>query len=166
MEHSAIKILNRHRIMAISTLRPDGWPQTTIVGYANRGWEIFFMIFRSGQKFANIQRDGRVSIAVGDEPSEINQLEAVYAGAHAVEVSDAAERTEAWRQLMQRHPSLAGFQIPDAGEGVIMRARCKYVSVLDYSQGPGHREQLVLDDQGMPVQFDIEKDDWGRSAEA
>jgi hypothetical protein len=37
MQDKAIEILNSHRIMAISTLRPDGWPQTTIVGYANEG---------------------------------------------------------------------------------------------------------------------------------
>ena len=42
MEQPAIAILNANRIMAISTVRPDGWPQTTVVGYANRGFDIFF----------------------------------------------------------------------------------------------------------------------------
>jgi hypothetical protein len=37
MEAKAISILNAHRTMAISTLRPDGWPQTTIVGYGMTG---------------------------------------------------------------------------------------------------------------------------------
>ena len=68
VEHPAIRILNANRMMAISTVRPDGWPQTTIVGYANRGFELLFMIYRSGQKFANIAKDDRVSIAVGDTP--------------------------------------------------------------------------------------------------
>ena len=33
-----------------------GWlgAQTTIVGYANDGWTVYFLIFRSSQKFANI----------------------------------------------------------------------------------------------------------------
>jgi len=35
MDDSAIEILDTQRTMAISTLRPDGWPQTTIVGYVN-----------------------------------------------------------------------------------------------------------------------------------
>ena len=60
MEHPAVRILNANRIMSISTVRPDGWPQTTIVGYANRGFELLFMIYRSGQKFANIYKDDRV----------------------------------------------------------------------------------------------------------
>jgi nitroimidazol reductase NimA-like FMN-containing flavoprotein (pyridoxamine 5'-phosphate oxidase superfamily) len=64
MLQPAIDILDRHRMMAISTVRPDGWPQTTMVGYANDGWDVYFLIFRESQKFNNISRDDRVSIAV------------------------------------------------------------------------------------------------------
>ena len=145
MEHLAIRILNAHQTMAISTVRPDGWPQTTIVGYANRGFDIVFLIYRTGQKWANIQHDDRISIAVATEPLELSRLQAVYAGAHAQEIVDEDERQEAWRQLMQRHANLAGAQIPEASEGVFMRARCKYVSVLDFTQGLGYREQLTVD---------------------
>ena len=148
MEHLAIRILNAHQTMAISTVRPDGWPQTTIVGYANRGFDIVFLIYRTGQKWANIQHDDRISIAVATEPLELSRLQAVYAGAHAQEIVDEDERQEAWRQLMQRHANLAGAQIPEASEGVFMRAKCKYVSVLDFTQGLGYREQLTVEDQG------------------
>jgi nitroimidazol reductase NimA-like FMN-containing flavoprotein (pyridoxamine 5'-phosphate oxidase superfamily) len=151
LEHTAVKILNEHRIMAVSTVRPDGWPQTTVVGYANRGFDIFFLIFRTGQKLANIQHDDRISIAVAAEPAELSDLKAVYAGAHAKEITDAKEREEAWTMLMQRHSNLGGFQMPDAGNAAFMRAACKYVSVLDFSQGLGHRDQLTIDDQGVPV---------------
>jgi hypothetical protein len=30
-------LLDQHRIMTLATLRPDGWPQATTVGYANEG---------------------------------------------------------------------------------------------------------------------------------
>ena len=40
MEQPAISILNSNRIMTIATVRPDGWPQTTMVGYANEGWRL------------------------------------------------------------------------------------------------------------------------------
>ena len=164
MEHDAVKILNAHRIMSISTVRPDGWPQTTVVGYANAGFDIVFMIFRSSQKFANIQRDDRISVAVAAEPAELTALKAVYAGAHASEITDQKEREEAWRLLMQRHSNLAGFQLPDASDAAFMRATCKYVSMLDFSQGIGHREQLTIDDQGVPVEMDQEKDEWGSAS--
>ena len=57
MEQPAITILNANRIMTIATVRPDGWPQATIVGYANEGFRIYFLIYRASQKFENIGGD-------------------------------------------------------------------------------------------------------------
>lgn len=150
MLQPAIEILNAHRMMAISTVRPDGWPQTTIVGFANDGWTIYFAIFRSSQKFANIQMDDRVSIAVSSEPRSLGQIKAVYAGACASEVTDPQERELAWRLLTERHPNLADFGPPDPSDEALMRATCRYVSVLDYSKGIGHTEDLVVGDEEQP----------------
>lgn len=144
MLQPAIKILNDHRQMAISTVRPDGWPQTTIVGYANDGWAVYFLIFRNSQKFANISRDDRVSIAVSGENSSLGEIKAVYAGAHAAEITDQAERQRAWKLMMERHPNLADFGAPDESETALMRANCKYVSMLDYSKRIGHSEEMVI----------------------
>ena len=148
MLQPAIQILNDHQQMAISTVRPDGWPQTTIVGYANDGWTLYFLIFRDSQKFANIRRDDRVSVAVSGESSFLGEIKAVYAGAHAAEVSDQAERERAWKLIMERHPNLADFGAPDDSQTALMRARCKYVSMLDYSKGIGHSENLIVDEAG------------------
>jgi hypothetical protein len=166
VEHPAIRILNRHRVMSISTVRPDGWPQTTVVGYANKGFDIFFLIFRASQKYANIRHDDRISIAVAAEPVELNQLTAVYAGAHAQEITDQRGRDDAWRLLMMRNSNLAGFNIPDPRDATFMHARCKYVSVLDYTQGLGHREQFVVGDQGVPTEADVVQDGWGAPSAA
>lgn len=144
MLQPAIEILDAHRMMAISTVRPDGWPQTTMVGYANNGWTVYFLIFRSSQKFVNIQRDDRVAIAVSGETSFLSDIKAVYAGAHAKEVTDPKERANAWMSLLERHPNLADFGLPDDSETALMRAQCKYVSVLDYSKGIGHTEALTV----------------------
>jgi nitroimidazol reductase NimA-like FMN-containing flavoprotein (pyridoxamine 5'-phosphate oxidase superfamily) len=160
MEQPAIAILNANRIMAISTVRPDGWPQTTVVGYANRGFDIVFLIFRASQKYANIQRDNRVSIAVAPEPEDLEQLKAVYAGMIATEITDPQERDDAWRLLVERHSNLAGFKIPGANQAVFMRGKCRHVSVLDFSQGLGHREQLTVDDKGVVTNEDLSKGDW------
>ena len=146
MLQPAIEILDAHRMMAISTVRPDGWPQTTMVGYANNGWTVYFLIFRSSQKFVNIQRDDRVAIAVSGETSFLSDIKAVYAGAHAKEVTDPKERANAWMSLLERHPNLADFGLPDDSETALMCAQCKYVSVLDYSKGIGHAEALTVPD--------------------
>ncbi|HUE78833.1 MAG TPA: pyridoxamine 5'-phosphate oxidase family protein [Sphingomicrobium sp.] len=144
MNETAAEILRSHRIMAISTVRPDGWPQTTIVGYANDGPVIYFLIFRGSQKFANIAKDSRISFAVGDEPADIRLAKAVYAGAHASEITDPAERDRAWALLKRSHPNLIGSPIPDPSVAAFMRAECEHLTVLDYSKGLGHSDALHL----------------------
>ena len=144
MLQPAIEILDAHRQMAISTVRADGWPQTTIVGYANEGWTFYFLIFRSSQKFDNIRRDGRISIAVSSDSASLGEIKAVFAGAHASEITDPGERTRAWRLLTERHPNLSDFGMPDNAETALMRAACEHVSVLDYSKGIGHTEAVTV----------------------
>ena len=42
--------------------------------------------------------------------------------------------------LLTLAPNLTDFGLPDDSETALMRAQCKYVSVLDYSKGIGHTE--------------------------
>ena len=144
MEQPAIEILTSHRIMTVATVRPDGWPQATIVGYANEGWSLYFLIYRDSQKFENIQRDNRVAITVGSEPPELKKIKAVYAGCEVSEITDVAERAHAWELLAQRHPNLTDLAPPQKSEVATMVARCKHVSVLDYSQGLGHTDLITV----------------------
>ena len=163
VQDSALEILCSHRTMAISTLRPDGWPQTTIVGYVNEGLTLYFLIFRSSQKLANIRRDKRVSIAVGGEPKELDQLTAVYAAAHAFEVTDLKERHRAWELLQSRHPNLVDFELPERTEAAMMKATCQFVSVLDYRKGAGHIDEISID-SGTTARQDARIEQWGSAA--
>lgn len=144
MQQPAIDILDANRIMTIATVRPDGWPQATIVGYANEGWSLFFLIYRDSQKFANIARDNRVAITVGCEPSEIKQIKAVYAGCNAFELTDLADRSRAWKLLAERHPNLTDLAPPQTADVATMTARCRHVSILDYTKGLGHTESVSV----------------------
>ena len=164
MQENAIQILDSHRIMAISTLRPDGWPQTTFVGYANDGLTLYFLIFRSGQKLANIRRDRRVSLAVGGDSKDLSQLTAVYAAAHANEVMDPEVRARAWRLLVSRHPNLIEFELPERTDAAMMMATCQHVSVLDYRKSPGHIEELSIGDGNTPQTHETRTEDWGLAA--
>lgn len=145
MKENAIRILDSHRVMAISTVRPDGWPQTTIVGYANDGLVIYFLILRTSQKFANIQHDDRVSVAIGEEPRDLREAKAVFAGAQASEVTNPKQRDHAWRLFVERHPNLADFLLPASTQAAIMRAVCRFVSVVDYSKGLGHSDGFTIE---------------------
>ena len=141
---AAVEILAAHRIMAISTVRPDGWPQSTIVGYVNDGLSLYFVILRSSQKLANILKDDRIAVTIGKEPWILAEAKAVYAGARAVEVVDEGERAHAWELLSARHTNLAPYDIPDPAVTAMMRADCLHVSVVDFSKGMGHTEAFSI----------------------
>lgn len=148
MQDIAVAIIESRQTMAISTLRPDGWPQTTIVGYVNEGLILYFLVFRTSQKLANMRRDKRISIAIGGEPIEPDRLTAVYAAAHSSEVTDPKERAHAWSLLQSRHPNLIDFELPERTQAAMMKATCQFVSVLDYRKGPGHIDELSISDEG------------------
>jgi nitroimidazol reductase NimA-like FMN-containing flavoprotein (pyridoxamine 5'-phosphate oxidase superfamily) len=145
MEQAALDILDAQRTMTIATVRPDGWPQATIVGYANEGLLLYFLIYRTGQKFANIAGDNRVAITVDNEPAQLRDVRAVYAACNAFEVTDLTERSHAWDLLARRHPQLTELAPPGTDEVATMIAECRHVSVLDYTSELGHTEEFTVE---------------------
>ena len=107
MEDKAVGILDENRIMAIATARPDGWPQATMVGYANDGILLYFIVSRLGQKFENIQRDDRISLAIGRDFHDPSSIKALSIAAYASEVRDEKQQKHAVDMLLDRHP---GFE--------------------------------------------------------
>jgi general stress protein 26 len=161
MKDKVIDILDRHRLMAIATLRSDGWPQTTTVGYANDGLLIYFLISRQSQKFANLARDDRASIAVGGGGDDLSRIRALSLAAHVSEVADRDQRDLAWRSLLKRHPAYRSFPAPDYGRAAMMRARCTIATVLDYSQGFGHADVATVGTDQLVTMAPARPDDWG-----
>src|SRR6185369_13282656 len=107
LKAKVLELLDAHRIMAVATLRPDGWPQATMVGYIHDDLTLYFAVARTSQKFANIERDHRVSIAIGrDGPNTISGLSMA---ARAFEVTDFAEIERLNRLLHQRYPEQTVF---------------------------------------------------------
>ena len=54
IRNKILQLLDEHRIMTIATLRPDGWPQATTVGYASEDLTIYFLCGPDSQKAANL----------------------------------------------------------------------------------------------------------------
>jgi nitroimidazol reductase NimA-like FMN-containing flavoprotein (pyridoxamine 5'-phosphate oxidase superfamily) len=163
MQDKAVQILHDNRIMAISTIRPDGWPQTTMVGYAHDGLLIYFIISRQSQKFANIERDDRVSIAVGQDFHRPDTITGLSMAARASEVRDPKQRQEATKLMLERRPGLKKLQPPDPEHSAVMRAYPSIVTVLDYSKGFGHADVLTVSPGGVQM-TPAREDDWGFGA--
>jgi len=160
MEQKAIDILDRYRLMAIATLRPDGWPQATMVSYANEGLLLYFVVSRASQKYANIERDSRVSIVVGRDFEDPALIKALSIAANASEVRDPKQRERAIELILKRHPNLAKLGRPNLEHSAVMRAYCSIVTILDYSKGFGHADLLTVSPGGTEM-TPARDDDWG-----
>jgi nitroimidazol reductase NimA-like FMN-containing flavoprotein (pyridoxamine 5'-phosphate oxidase superfamily) len=165
MKDKAIKILDGNRLMAIATVRPDGWPQATMVGYANEEILLYFVISRESQKFKNIERDDRVSIVIGRDFHDPATIEAVSIAAHASEVRDPKQRDRAVKLLLERHPGLRRLAPPAPGHSAVMRANPEIITILDYSKGFGHADLLTVGPGGLTDMTAARDDDWGFGAE-
>jgi hypothetical protein len=86
-----MELPNEHRIMSISTNRPDGWPQTTVVGYVNDGFLLYCLVPRNSQKYANVLRDPRVSIAIGSDVADPRNIKRLSLAGRASVVTHPGE---------------------------------------------------------------------------
>jgi nitroimidazol reductase NimA-like FMN-containing flavoprotein (pyridoxamine 5'-phosphate oxidase superfamily) len=140
-----LALLQQHRIMTVATLRPDGWPQATTVGYANEGLTLYFLCGLDSQKARNLARDDRVSLTIDHDTEQVMEITGLSMAARAKPVLDLAEGERIMRLLMQRYPQQASMpvQVPSAAEVRIFRVTPMVISVLDYSKGFGHTELVT-----------------------
>lgn len=146
MKAKVLALLETHRIMTIATLRPDGWPQATTVGYANEGLTLWFLCGLQSQKANNLAHDNRVSITIDHDTADLLAITGLSMAARAYRVSDPAEAEKVLRLLPQKYPdapaSLAALPMPKADEVALFRVEPELISVLDYSRGFGHTDLL------------------------
>ena len=142
-----VSLLDEHRTMRIATVRPDGWPQTTTVGYANEGVTIYFLCGKESQKAANLALDDRVSLAIDGDSPQVMHIKGLSMAARARRVLDDGEGAKALRLLFARYPAQEGltFALPAPADVAIFRVTPVIISVLDYSLGFGHTDLVRCD---------------------
>ncbi len=130
--------------MTVATLRPDGWPQATTVGYGSEQLTIYFLCGRDSQKAANLARDDRVSLTIDDDTGQVMAIEGLSMAARAQLVTDPGEAEKALRLMMQRYPPQESpLPAPNAADLRIYRVTPVVISVLDYSRGFGHTDLVT-----------------------
>jgi len=139
------RLLEQHRIMTIATLRPDGWPQATTVGYASEGLDLYFLCGPESQKAANLARDDRVSLAIDHDADDIMAIQGLSMAARARPVNDPNEVARILGLLAKRYPPQASLPGPMPGpEAVrVFRIVPEIISVLDYTKGFGHTDLVT-----------------------
>ncbi|HLN08675.1 MAG TPA: pyridoxamine 5'-phosphate oxidase family protein [Xanthobacteraceae bacterium] len=116
-----VHLLDEHRIMTIATNRPDGWPQATVVGYANDALVLYTFITRNSQKYANIELDPRVSIAIAKDYPQPLLIKGLSMAARALVIEDSSEVDHATALLRRRHPEYKVLPRPNPAEVPLIR---------------------------------------------
>ncbi len=141
-----IGLLNEHRIMVIATNRPDGWPQATVVSYANDGLILYSFIAREGQKYTNIQRDPRVSIAIAKDYPQPLAIKGLSLASRACVIEDRGEIDHAYALLLRRYPEYKVMPQPNPAAVPLIRMTPEIISIVDYSKGFGHTNLVTVSD--------------------
>lgn len=142
-----LALLDQHRIMTIATLRPDGWPQATTVGYVNEGLTLWFLCGLESQKASNLARDGRVSITIDHDTANLMAITGLSMAARAHGVTDRQEAEKVLRMLPLKYPDAppetASMKLPGPDEVAIFRVEPEIISVLDYTKGFAHTDLVT-----------------------
>lgn len=140
-----LALLDQHRIMTVATLRPDGWPQATTVGYVNEGLTLYFLCGLDSQKAKNLARDDRLSLTIDHDTADLMAITGLSMAARAQAVDDRAEAEKVLRMLPLKYPEAQPLpmKMPSPDEVRLFRVTPSVISVLDYSKGFGHTDLIV-----------------------
>lgn len=145
LRNRILTLLDRHRTMSLATLRPDGWPQATTVGFAHDGLTLYFLCGPDSQKAANLALNDRVSLTIDRDSPQVMDITGLSMAAHAERVIDRAEAEKALGLLLQRYPEQHSLPLPmpKPEDIAIFRVKPDVISVLDYSKGFGHTDLVA-----------------------
>lgn len=145
MRSKILALLDQHRIMTVATLRPDGWPQATTVGYVNEGLTLYFLCGLDSQKAKNLALNDRISLTIDHDTADLMALTGLSMAAHAHAVEDRAEAEKVLGMLPLKYPDAPPlpFKMPSPDEVRLFRVTPTVISVLDYSKGFGHTDLVT-----------------------
>jgi len=147
MKQKILALLEEHRIMTIATLRPDGWPQATTVGYVNEGLTLWFLCGLESQKAKNLAHDNRVSITIDHDTPDIMAITGLSMAARAYRVTDRTEAEKVIAMLPLKYPDApptsAQMKMPVPEEVALFRVAPEIISVLDYTKGFAHTDLVT-----------------------
>lgn len=136
-------ILNDARDLTIATVRPDGFPQATTVSYVNDGLKIYFGTGNNSQKTKNISACDKVSVTVNLPYENWDDIKGLSLAAKAKRVAKKEEIDRISELMLSKFPQIAEFAAPEEmDEVVFFEIDPTVVSVLDYSKGFGHTDEV------------------------
>jgi general stress protein 26 len=145
-ERLILDLLQAHNILTLATVREDGYPQATTVGYVHEGLTLYIGTFAQAQKVINIRRCPKVSLTIDKDYDYWSQIKGLSMGGTAEIVTDPEAITRAAALFTAKFPQIAALPVPiDPATVVFLKIMPKVISVLDYTKGFGHTDLVSLD---------------------
>jgi hypothetical protein len=138
MTPDALAILAQGREATLASLRPDGWPQATIVNYVNDRQHLYFDCGASSQKAINIAADDRVSLAVLVPYFTFGPILGLSLSGHAKRIEAQADLLHVLYLWKVRYPHMRERLARDLHEFAFYAVAPTVVTMADYAAGLGH----------------------------
>lgn len=142
-----VDLLDHQRLMTLACNRPDGWPQATTVGYLNEGLNLYFIVARTSQKFANLQADPRASVAIRSESGRGGAGVGVSMAGRIDEVVDPVVVERLNSQVAQRYPAVHVY-CPSGDAVAVLRFRPEVISAVGVTHGRSDAETFLVGEPG------------------
>lgn len=138
-----LSLISATHDMTLATLRPDGYPQATVVSFAHDDLTLYASIGLASQKAHNIRQHNKISATITPSYTDWQHIRGLSLAGTAAMIDDAEENAHAADLMRFRFPRLR--QLLHDGDtmwpgAVFLRIMPSVISVLDYEQGFGHTE--------------------------
>lgn len=137
-----LNVLGRNKTMSFATVHGDGYPQATVVAYANDGLSIYFCCDRTSQKVRNLRRSRKVSLTINRDYKDWHRIKGLSMAATATVLSKPDEIKHAFQLLARKLPDMRGMSEEDIADSAFIKVAPRVISVLDYSKGFGHTDLI------------------------
>ena len=144
-ERFILAVLQAHNILTLATIREDGYPQATTVGYVHEGLTLYVGTFAQAQKVANIRRCPKVSLTIDRDYDDWKQIKGLSMGGTAEILTDPKDIQRVATLFSAKFPQIAKLPVPiDPASVILLKITPIVVSVLDYTKGFGHTELIAI----------------------
>ena len=139
-----LDVLESQHLMALATVRPDGYPQATMVNYIHDGLTLYFAADATSQKAGNIKINAKVSVAIASEAADFNKLRGLSLSGVAKRVADKQTAEELCLRLFRRLPQSRRLVPEDPNQLAVFEIEPVAISLIDYASGFGTSHLLEL----------------------
>ena len=130
-------ILDNYKVMTLATIRPDGYPQATLVHYVNDNLTLYFATDAASQKAGNLGLNNKVSLAIACETEDAYRLRGLSMSGTAKRVVEPETLQKLQMRLFRKIPEAKRLAPANAQQLAVYEITPVAISLIDYSSGYG-----------------------------